>query len=119
MAQRKKERPGVLIYFELIPALERLTNEQRGRLLYGAIIFAHDGMEPKIDDDPILPVIWPLLASRIKSDGKRYSEQCEENALRRRFGCYRSAREKAGKSLLTYEEWKEQVSSGNFESGEE
>ncbi len=109
MARQKKERPGVLLYFEWLPALSHLSDSQRGRLLFGALSYAHNGSEPKLDDDPVLAALWPLVAARVTSDGEKYNFRCQEASLARRYAYYKAAREKSGELALSYEEWRSRV----------
>ena len=107
--QRKKQRPGVMLYFEFIPALACLTNEQRGRLLYAALLYAQDGTSPQIDDDPVLSALWPLVQSRADADGIKYDKICRTAQLRRRYGIYKQIQERKGEEVLPFDEWLERV----------
>lgn len=106
VAKERRERSGIMLYFETIPVLEQLTDAQRGRLLYSALLFAKDGIEPTFDERE-LSLVWPLLSCRIRSDDERYKEKCKENSLRRKYGLYKLSCERKGDAFLTFEEWKE------------
>ncbi len=106
---RRKEKPGMMLYFELIPALEQLTDEQRGKLLYGAICYAKTGEAPNLEKDLVLNALWPLVAARADSDDLAYQSKKKEASYRRRYGIYKAQREKEGMDCLTYPEWRERV----------
>lgn len=70
-------RPGVMLYFDIIPALDTIPPDVAGKLLLGALHYARDGVEPS-DGDPSLSFAWPFLKSSIDRDGDAY----EENGIR-------------------------------------
>ena len=109
MQERKKQRPGVMLYFELIPSLSRLTDAQRGRLLYAALLYGRDGTAPQIDDDLTLTALWPLVQSRSDADAEKYGKRCRDAQLRRQYGIYKQVQERAGRESLSWDEWLERV----------
>lgn len=54
----KAERPGTMIYFELLEALSVLTDADKGRLFEGILRYARDGEEPNFSG--VLAAIWAL-----------------------------------------------------------
>lgn len=97
------------MYFELIPALARLTDAQRGRLLYAALLYGRDGTAPQIDDDLTLTALWPLVQSRSDADADKYDKRCREARLRRRYGIYKQLQERTDGEILSWDEWIERV----------
>ena len=66
-----KQRPGVLIYFDrMVPALNRLNNEQAGALLRAIVLYALNGTEPDLEDLP--GVVFDLIRPGIDTDWIRY-----------------------------------------------
>ena len=104
---KRKERPGIMLYFELISVLEELTDAQRGRLLYGALCYGQTGQAPNLDGDPILKAIWPFVASRADSDGEKYSKQCRKSHYKGKYSRYATARRNRGQDCLSFYDWLE------------
>ena len=65
-------KPGVMLYFDNIPALKMLTDEQRGKLLMGLICYANDGTDPMEELDPITGAMWCLMKPTIDRDDANY-----------------------------------------------
>ena len=79
-----KKQPGVMLYFDIRPCLERLTMDDQGRLFNAILNYGEDGTEP--DFDYMLGIAWDFIKPRLERDKARYEErirQCEEAARRR------------------------------------
>ena len=70
-------KPGVMFYFDYIPALETLTPEQQGRLLMGIIRYAHDGTDPKDTLDMITGSMWIVMKPTVDRDDANYLKKVE------------------------------------------
>lgn len=64
-------RPGVMLYFSILPALDSLPPASAGTLLLAAMHYAQDGKEP-IFDDGALAFAWAFLKPMIEKDGEAY-----------------------------------------------
>lgn len=71
-----KERPGVLIYFSLRPAIKRLTLEEKGTLFEAILDYAQNGVYP--DFDGVLGICWDFVQPQIDADGASYRDKCEK-----------------------------------------
>lgn len=71
-----KERPGVLIYFSLRPAIKRLTLEEKGKLFEAILDYAQSGVYP--DFDGVLGICWDFVQPLIDADGEAYRDKCEK-----------------------------------------
>ena len=71
-----KERPGVLIYFSLRPAIKRLTLEEKGALFEAILDYAQNGVYP--DFDGVLGICWDFVQPLIDADGEAYRDKCEK-----------------------------------------
>lgn len=72
-----KEKPGVMLYFDLRPCLQRLTNEQKGILFSAILDYAENGVMPELDDDAV-GVAWDFVKPRIDRDAEVYAGKVEK-----------------------------------------
>lgn len=98
-----KRRPGVVLYFEMAPAVERMNVEQKAALLDAILKYGELGAEPDFHEDSRLDVTWSFVKQRIDQDGAAYEEKCEKA----RYSTYVREAEKKGKQPLTYDAWRE------------
>ena len=78
------KQPGVMLYFDIRPCLERLTMDQQGQLFRAILDYGEWGIEP--DFEYMLGIAWDFIRPRLDRDRERYEErvrQCEEAARRR------------------------------------
>ena len=68
-------RSGVMLYFDVIPSLDRMDIVQKGMLFEAILLYARDGIEPDITD-PVIGVAWDFIKPRIDADGENYSNKC-------------------------------------------
>ena len=67
----KKQRPGVMIYFDrMVPALARLNDEQAGSLFRAIVEYAHAGTQPELEDLP--GIVFDVLRPGIDLDSESY-----------------------------------------------
>ena len=81
----EKERPGVMIYFDLRPSLKRLSNEEKGALFEAMMDYAQYGILPQLEG--MTGVAWDFIQPRIDRDAERYEEMVElkRRAARKRW----------------------------------
>ena len=72
-----KGKPGVMFYFDYIPALKMLSDEQRGKLLLGLICYANDGTDPMENLDLITQTMWIIMKPIIDRDDENYRKKVE------------------------------------------
>lgn len=102
---QRKTRPGVTLYLEWLETLEELSAEQQGLLFISLLRYVRDEELPKFND-PVLKAVWPLLKNSADRDGTAYDQKCAKNTISRRFGAYKSQREKTGRGDdLEKDEW--------------
>ena len=77
---RMAERSGVLVYFEIEPALQLLNNEQRGMLFTAILDYAHYGSIPTFNT-PLLEMAWSFVQPSIDRDGERYAKICKQKQI--------------------------------------
>ena len=71
----EKERPGVMLYFDLRPSLKRLSLEDKGLLFECILDYAQYGELPELDGMP--GIAWDFIRPRIDRDAERYQEVSE------------------------------------------
>ena len=74
-------KPGVMLYFDRLPALEMLTDEQRGKLLLGMIRYANGGPDPAEELDLLTKMLWISMKPGVDLDDEKYNKKVE-NARR-------------------------------------
>ena len=73
----EKKAPGVLIYFEMAPCLELLTDEECGALMKGMLRYAMTGAEPELEGSA-LAMAWCILKPRVDADRVAYERKVEK-----------------------------------------
>lgn len=79
-----RKQPGVMLYFDIRPCLERLSLEDQGQLFRAILDYGEYGAEP--DFEYMLGIAWDFIKPRLDRDRERYEErirQCEDAAKRR------------------------------------
>ncbi len=101
MRNNRKERPGVMLYFEDIrPAINRLDPGQSGALLRSILDYAQYGEAPELD--PMTSLVFEMLVPKIDRDAERY----EENREQRQYAVYTREKKRNGESCLSFAEWR-------------
>ena len=73
-----KTKPGVMLYFENLLFMDRLSESQRGRMFSAIIEYARDGETPMFCD-PMLEMAWDFVQPGLDRDEARYQAICEKN----------------------------------------
>ncbi len=71
----EKERPGVMLYFDLRPSLKRLSPEEKGLLFEYILDYAQFGVLP--EPEGMVGIAWDFIRPRIDRDAERYEEISE------------------------------------------
>lgn len=95
-----KEKPGVLIYFDIREPLEILNMEQRGELLTAILDYAADGIAPTFEDS-LLRMAWTIVRRGIDRDDTQY----RTTILRRKYAAYCRYEKEADRTPLAFDEW--------------
>lgn len=93
-------RPGVMIYFSLRPALKYLKDEQLGQLLRAILDYAECGEIPDFLD-PLLAMAWSFVVSGIDRDWEAYQAKVEK----RKYAAYCRDVLKSQNAKPSYEQW--------------
>ncbi len=95
-------RPGVMFYFDLIPALEMMDDADAGRIFKAALEYAKCGTLPELCG--MAAVAWAFIQPKIDRDGESY----QESVIDKKYAAYCSHL-KAGQTRLERDEWYEQI----------
>lgn len=95
------ERPGVLIYFEVLDSIEELDLESRGILFSAILKYGRDGTLPDFEANVALKVLWPLIRSRIDASSESY----EQSRLKSVWGVYKREATKRGDEVIPFDRW--------------
>ena len=94
-----ENKPGVMIYFDMLPMLERLSDKNAGILFRGILQYGATGEEPELPDK--LQLFWPLIQMRLNADDERYRMASN----RGKYAAYTRWARKRGVEPLPYLEW--------------
>ena len=78
-----KERPGVMLYWEMFDVLESLLDGQAKTMLQAIRNYSQYGEVPDFAGDALLSTLWMLVKPKIDADSLRYEQIIEQ---RRRAG---------------------------------
>ncbi len=94
-------RPGVMFYFDMLPALKRLTKVQKADLFEALLEYAQFGVLPEFDDVGV-SVAWDFIQPRIDRDAEAYDLKC----LKNQYSVYCREAKKNGQTPLSFDDWK-------------
>lgn len=66
------DKPGVMLYFDILPALEHLTNSEKGILFQAILQYGKDGTPPELPKK--LKMVWSFIVMRLDNDSERYKK---------------------------------------------
>ena len=93
------DKPGVMIYFDMISTLNQLSDKQAGILFRTILQYAKTGIPPELPDR--LRVLWPMIEMRIIADHQRYKTV----SFKRSYAVYARWAKARGQEVLPYEQW--------------
>ena len=106
----EKERPGVMLYFDILPALEKMDASDAGRLFVAVLRYAQSGIEPELEGAADL--VWSFIKSSLDRDALRY----RDIQLQAQWKVYCREEKKRGREPLRFGDWmlKEKLSFDNI-----
>lgn len=97
------ERPGIMFYFDLEPALAMLSDAEAGQLFKAAMAYAHLGVVPEFGG--MAAMAWTFVKPKIDRDNDAYQRTCVQNSFNRYLGeC-----KKNGVTALSREAWEVKI----------
>lgn len=97
-----------MFYFDMLPALKRLTKEQKADLIEALLEYAQFGVIPEFDEVAV-SVAWDFLQPRIDRDAEAYELKC----LKNQYSVYCREAKKGGQEPVLFEVWKENRNQSN------
>lgn len=104
-------KPGTMFYFDILPALEKLSAEKVGTLFLVSMRYAQTGEAPAFDD-VVLDFAWELIKPGIDRDSQRYTDK------RARGDWLTYCRRCKQESIepMDFETWRERTDNGALQS---
>lgn len=102
-------RPGLLLYFDILPALDKLPHAAVGELLLTSLHYAQDGVEPTFEDSS-LEFAWAFLRPSIDRDGTMY----ETKRLKGEWLVYCKQCKRDDVQPLDFDTWRERADNGTL-----
>lgn len=93
------ERPGIMIYFDVLPALEYMNMEQRGQWITAALEYSHYGVVPQLEGP--CAMAWAFTKPKLDHDKERYNFKC----LQSQYAAYCRVEKKQGREPVEFEMW--------------
>lgn len=89
-----------MLFFDVRPALKRLTVEERGRLFEAILDYGELGLLPEFEGG--LGIVWDFIQPRIDQDAARYADR----VLKNKYSVYTREAKKAGIQPVEFEIWR-------------
>ncbi len=97
------ERPGIMVYFDIRPALDMMSYEQKGILLDAMFDYAQHGVVPQLEG--LCAMAWAFIKPKLDYDQERYDYKC----LQAKHAVYSREEKRHNREPLPFEEWLTQV----------
>ena len=72
-------RKAFLIYYDNKILINRLSDEDAGKLLKSLFVYGEDHIKPDFDDNPALAMVFDMLSLAIDRNAEWYEEKCNKN----------------------------------------
>jgi hypothetical protein len=95
------KKPGVMIYYDVKQAVDKMSDKHAGILLRAILEFGFEGTIPQLPDK--LNLIWPMIQMRLQLDDHRYHQLY----YKRRYAAHVRWSNDKGLEPLSYEAWLE------------
>ena len=94
-------KPGVMIYFDLLPAIRNLSNSEKG-ILFEAIL-EYGNCRKQSTLTPKTQIIWPLIQQRLDYDEMQYTKAVTKRA----YSAYIRWAKHNGEEPMDFTAWQE------------
>ncbi len=69
---KKKEKPGVMMYWPVFEVLKTLESSQCQTMVNSICEYSRDNKEPNFGSDATLKALWIMIKPQIDADTERY-----------------------------------------------
>lgn len=94
------ERPGIMVYFDIMGPIGKLEDADKGRLFLAMLEYGKNGIVPAFDR-LTLELAWEFVRPKIDEDYKSYIRSVQ----RRQFATACRERKRRGEPDITFDEW--------------
>jgi len=94
------DRPGIMVYFDMMGPLGKLQDADKGRLFWAMLEYGKSGIVP-VFDGLALELAWEFVKPKIDKDYKEYVRSVQ----RRQFATACRERKRRGEPEITFDEW--------------
>ena len=94
-----ENKPGIMIYFDILPTIARLSEKNAGILFRAVLEYGSTGKEPELPYQ--LRLIWPMVQMRLIADDQRYQTM----TYKRKYAAYSRWAKEKGEEHLSYKQW--------------
>lgn len=104
----EKDRPGVIMYFDAITTIDKLSDKGAGQFLKACLHYGRDFIDPEFKcDDPLeqvrIETLWEQIKPRIQKDGENW----KDSVIGGHFARYRDRCKRDGEEPMEYASYKE------------
>lgn len=109
MSRKASERPGIVMYFDALPTLAKMTAEGQARFLLACLNYGATGELTDLSDLPLetrirVETLLEQTFPRIDADGEKW----RATILQRKYAAYCKQKREAGEepvSFDAYQDW--------------
>lgn len=95
------DRPGIMIYFDMVGPLKRLDHTGKGRLFEAMLNYGQYGEIPDFEDDGMLMMAWDFIHPKLDADERSYRKK----VIKTTYSSYCAKEKKNNRSTMDFEEW--------------
>lgn len=106
MGRKKAERSGIVVYFDAIPTLQKLSVAGQARFLMAVLNYGKTGEKPDLsdlqrDDQIRLETLFEQTLPRMDADEAKW----KRTTVRNQYAGYSSSAKRRGETPITYDEY--------------
>ena len=95
------DRPGIMIYFDMVEPLKRLDYTGKGRLFEAMLNYGQYGEVPDFNGDGMLMMAWEFILPKLNADEKSYRKKVIKNT----YSSYCNKAKKSATTPMDFDEW--------------
>lgn len=103
-----KKKPGIMVYFDTLPDMERLTLEETGLLFRAMLAYGEHETPPDFSEFERLDGAWGSIRKSLDRDNEKYQKKVIDGA----YSAYKKAAGKDGKEPVDFDTWYRTIYTG-------